>query len=524
MSGLTYYKVPHPLREGELILYDPDDVRQALEDARRGAPLVREARGAGSPPDEAEVRAVEARLRRWLNERSRVAWGRALWWASLGPALSLLWINFAEAVALLFAWLPPLAVLIATLGAVTGGPLLATLVALLPLIWAWRRAWRHVGEGRAWGRLARLAGGRRFRTAPLQRVGDQPLEAFTSQGAPLVAALRSAAGQLGERGADGAAEVARLMRELYQLAARHGLAGAAGVYHGIYRRFDAAERRVASAERAGGVLAERRVAKELTRARQEVGRGLARHLAQGRAPFRLTSLAPLAGLLGGLLTLVLVLWLTGVYFVEPGQAVIVDPPGARLARLPALFGLRGAGQEGQGGAGGSGPVEVVRSEGYHWGWPRPFSDRHAISLGEQRARLRAILRQTGPDRYDVVLVEVRFRISDVDRWARLDRDGNGVAILSARLSDVLQRVLVQQQQEAAQALRQQNPALADDPAQLAARASQLVEGRLEEIVRAFAGALSESGATAEAGVQLSREVQSTLVRGVPGELAGAGTQ
>ena len=53
------------------------------------------------------MRGLEGRLRRGAASRSRGAWGRFLWWAFLGPALSLLWVNFAPALAALFGWFPP---------------------------------------------------------------------------------------------------------------------------------------------------------------------------------------------------------------------------------------------------------------------------------------------------------------------------------------------------------------------------------------------------------------------------------
>jgi hypothetical protein len=118
-------------------------------------------------------------------------------------------------------------------------------------------------------------------------------------------------------------------------------------------------------------------------------------------------------------------------------------------------------------------------------------------------------------------VEMRFRIADPNRWAQLDRDGTGVDALSARLSGFLETVVQQQRQEARRFVAQQNPALANDPQQLGAQADALVESRLNETVRDFVAALSDSPAARESGVQISREVQSRLVQGVPGALAGA---
>lgn len=513
MTPLTYYKLPHPLREGDLLYYDADAVSQALDVARRGAPLTRVALGSQSAPEAAEVQGLEGRLRRGLQARARAGWGRALWWILLGPALSLLWINFAPALALIFSPFPPLEALVASLGAISGGPLLAAAVGLVPLAWAWRRAAGHLGQARRWGRLARLAAGRRFAAAPLHREADPQVEAFAAASAPIVSKLRDQATRMTERGADSAAEMAHLAREAYRLAQRHRLAGVAGAYHDVYSRLDAAEQRLGRLDREGGVLAERKMTGETQRVRRQAASALAAFASSG--PVRSRRLAPLGGFLAGLATLAGTLLLTGVFIVLPGQAVIVDPPGARLARLvPSGAPVTPAGAA-------EAARQVVRTEGFHWSWPRPFVERHAVTLGEQRLRLQAIVRQTGPDSYDVLFVEMRFRINDIERWAQLDSDGTGVDALGGRLSSVLQELLQQQRQEARQTLRQQTPSLADDPAQLGARADQLVEQRLEETVRAFVGALSESGATREAGVQVAREHQSRLVRGVPAALAGA---
>jgi hypothetical protein len=88
----------------------------------------------------------------------------------------------------------------------------------------------------------------------------------------------------------------------------------------------------------------------------------------------------------------------------------------------------------------------------------------------------------------------------------------------------LQSVLEQQRQEARRAVVQQNPSLASNIDQRDAQADALVESRLGDIVREFMGALSESSAPRDVGIQISRESQSRLVRGVPGEAFGATPQ
>jgi regulator of protease activity HflC (stomatin/prohibitin superfamily) len=250
---------------------------------------------------------------------------------------------------------------------------------------------------------------------------------------------------------------------------------------------------------------------ESRQARRQAGAALAAFSPTG--PVRSRLLAPLAGLLGGLVVLALTLFVTGTYFVSPGEAVIVDPLGARLARLAGALGLASQGAQP--------PPEVVRTEGFHLGWPLPLVDRHAVTLQEQRLRLRATFRQTGPDLYDVLEVQMRFRISDPNRWAQIDRDGSGTDALGVRLSGLLQTVLQQQRQEARRFVAAQNPALANDPNQVGAQADALVEQRLPDTVRDFVGALSDSSAARDAGVQISKDAQSGLVRGVSGAEAGA---
>jgi hypothetical protein len=511
---IVYYRLPHPLRDGQLLLFDQDRAEAVLDAARGGAAVERLAVGGAMPPDEREVRQLEARWRRRLVGAARRATGKAIFYLLLGPALALLWVNFAEAVAALFFWFPPLAVLIATHGAISGGLLLAVVVGLLPVFWAWRRAWRHLAEARRWGRLARVLGSRRFRDSALHLATDPGLAALEQAAGGDLDRLREAVKALEERGADGAGEAAALARSLYRACALRGFPLLAGVFHDLYRRFDVAEQRVTRLEQgASGVLAERKAGAELQRARRESALRLAPYSPAARASAH--SLAPAAGALAGAAALAFAFLLTGTFWVEPDQAVIVDPPSARLARLAGALGLSLPAD-----AFPPNAVQVVRDPGFNWGWPLPFAARHAITLGEQRLTLRAVFRQTGPNRYDVVFMEVRFRISDVPRWAQRDRDGHGVDRLAGELSSFLQDVLQRSRQEARRVVAQQNPSLADDPAQLAARADQLVEARLDDLMRAFVNELGNSSAARDAGIQVSRDARWQLVRGVPGEIAG----
>jgi hypothetical protein len=516
-ANLTYVRLSHPFADGPLLLYEPERMRTALEAAQRGAPLSRNVLSEEDAVDEREVRAVELRYRRTLQRRARVATGWSIFYWLLGPALSLLWVNVGPALAVLFFWLPPLAALIGTLGGISGGRLLVVIVALVPLAWAWRRAWAHAAEARRWGRLARAAGSRRLRDAPVISAASPAVAEFAAASGTARTRLQEILSALADKGADAAADGALQARSLYQLAARHGLGAAAGAYHAVYAQLDAAEQRAAKAERGGGgVLTERRVASELRRAR---GRALA-----ALTPFspvakvRGRPLAPLVGTVAGLLALAASVFITGLYWVEPDQAAIVDPPGARLARAAGAVGLGGALSSVL-----SSPdaTEVNRNPGINWGWPMPFAMRHAIVLGEQRAQVRAIFRQTGPDSFDGVVIEIRFRVSDVQRWAQVDKDGDGVDVLSSQLSALFQGVLLRSRQDARQVVAQQNPDLANDQQQLAARADQLLESRMDDLVRTFVSALSSAPIAQQAGIQISNQSRWQMVHGIPGDVARA---
>src|SRR5579883_887268 len=259
--AIVYDHLAHPLRDGDLWYYDPAALHQLLGAAARGAGLARVARESAAPPPAAAVRSFEAALRQRLLAGSHAAWGKAWLWLLLGPALSLLWVNFRGLVAGLFFWLPPVAILIASLGAVVGGVLLAVVVGLLPAIWCWRRAARELAHARRLGRAARVLGGRRFRDSPLVCIADPALAWFEREAASAVAEARAVQRALEEQGATGAAQLARHCRTLYQLATRAGLRAVAPPLHALYVFYDGLDRRLSRYESAeGGVLAERRAA------------------------------------------------------------------------------------------------------------------------------------------------------------------------------------------------------------------------------------------------------------------------
>ncbi len=512
--SLAFVETPGPAGDSDaaaLLVYAPDVAEMVVDAASRGAPLERYAFAAGGAPDEKHGRAVERQLRRDLSARARRNWGSALRWLLLGPALTLLWINLAPAAAVLFFWLPPLAQFVESLGASSGGMLLAAVVGLAPLAWAWNRAWAALRQALYWGRLARYVSSRRYRQSPLHAQADPRVAGFQADAGSLVARLRGLVELIPDKPSDAAAEGADAARQLHLLAFRHGLPEVAQAYHGVYTQLGMAERRIARQERADtGILGERKLAREGRRAQRAVRTQLARFRPGARTAG--AALAPVNGVLLGALGLAGVLLLTGSYLVTDDRAVVVESAGGRIAR--ALGGLGVAEGEGP-------PAEVVRAPGLHWTWPAPLTSRHSVSLGQQRTVLRARFRQSAPDMVDVVELELRFRITDLDRWARLDADGNGTARLSAQLSSLLEEFVSSARQAAAQELAQQNPGLANDRMQLMARADQLVESRMDQVARAFVSGVSTSSGARQAGIQVLPEHRFQIARGVRGELAGS---
>jgi hypothetical protein len=493
---LAYLQVPNPMGEGDILAYDTGLAEFALDAGARGAPLVRIALGPSEPPEETRIRAAEAQLRRGLHARARVALGRAFYWSMLGVAFSLLWVNFSAFVAAFFFWFPPLAVFILTLGSASGGALLAVVVGLLPLIWAWAKAWQHLRQSGYWRKLARFVGSRRFRSAPLERQVDPALAAFWEVSTPTISRLRSQVPALQEKGADGVAEAAQLARTLHLQAAQHGLMPAALVYHEIYSQFGANEVRLSRQERSDtGMLSERKLAKAIGRVR-ESARGVLAPFAMGRkVPTK--ALAPFRGFLWGALLLLITLVITGTYFVPEDHAVIMTGAAERMTSALAVAG--GADRNDA-----SRPL-IIREPGYHWSLPEPFVSRHTVTLGAQRLQLRAPFRQSAPGVGEVVAVDLVFRIIDIERWARIDREGAGAAQLSAGLSEILEAVIQRSRVEAREAVILQNPALANDEAQVVSRADQLVQQRMEEIVRFFIAAASNG--VREQGIELGPNIR-----------------
>lgn len=506
---VVFVKVADPLRAGDALVYDLDDVERALDAAARGGEIRRRAVGGDAAPTEAEVRAVEARLSRMFTRRARGSLARAVWWAFLGPAISLLWINSAGTLAYLFFWIGPVAAFVATLGGITGGIALAAVIGAAPALWAWRRAWRHWREARRSFRFARLLSGRRYRQSPFSAYASPALASFNRDSSDAVVQIRKHLESLPERGADGANEAALYARTWHRQATVAGVPAVAGAAHALYVRLGVAEQAMARVESAGsGILSERKVAGEARRARREIAARLAPYCSVGKVTTR--AMAPFGAFVAGSLVLALVVFITGIYWVEPDQAAIIDTPQSRAIRLVDQIG-RGLGM-----IRADAPVspqtwapETVRDIGFHWGPPRPFVSRHAVFLGTQRVFLRARFVQTGPNEYEGIVVMMTFRIADLNRWALYDEEGSGLQRLSVELSAFFQQSVVDQaRRNARDVLARQNSALANDPERLGMAADQLVRERMDDLARAFLNSVTStegSAITRQAGVQLSRD-------------------
>ncbi|HEU5315274.1 MAG TPA: hypothetical protein VFX49_04150 [Chloroflexota bacterium] len=506
---MRYRKAADPVGNGDLYVYLPDALEASLSAAAEGAPAAREVLAADAPPAEADVRTLERQLRAQWVGRARRALGWALWWVLVGPALTLAWANLAAPISRLFFWLPPLRAALATLGETSGGPLLALAVTLAPWAWAWSRAAGDFARARHDRRLARAAASRRVREAPLRREADADLAAFAREGDALRARLREGAASIGERGADGAGEAADAARQLSVLAARHGLDDVAALYHALYTRFGASERRLSRAERGGaGVLAERRAGGEARRVQREVRSLLARFRPGYRPPA--SPLAPALGALAGIVVLVGTFVVTGFYVVGSDEALFLDSAGSRLARAAGMFGLP---------AGDRSPA-VVRGPAMGWDAPFPLTGRRRLSLATQPIVISARFRGTAAGAVDLIQVQLGYQVAYVERWAALDADGAGAQRLTLGLSSQLEEYIQGRRQEAAQMVVAQTPQLGNDRQQVMARADALVEQNLDALVRVFIGSVAPDVAE-EAGVQIGTDFQARIRRGVSMEEANA---
>jgi hypothetical protein len=191
--------------------------------------------------------------------------------------------------------------------------------------------------------------------------------------------------------------------------------------------------------------------------------------------------------------------------VPTDTAVIIDPPGARLARLASGFGI----DLNQFGLDGDTRV-IVRAPELQWSWPAPFADRRAVVLGDQYATVRSVVIRTGPDNYTVLQVRMRFRIIDLGRWVRFDADGKGAGRLGRGLSSELQSRLELVARDLLQR-GSRDPQYAQNPRALARQVEQVMVMQLPAVLGQFAGVVNTFDIVAEAGVRIDAQIRQTDV-------------
>jgi hypothetical protein len=168
--------------------------------------------------------------------------------------------------------------------------------------------------------------------------------------------------------------------------------------------------------------------------------------------------------------------------------------------------------------------EIARAPNVQWTWPSPFADRRTVVLGDQYATMRSVVIRTGPDTYTVVQVRLRFRITDLSRWAQFDADGSGALRLGRGLSAELQSRL----EFVARDLLQRgsrDPQFAQNQRALARQVEQVMVMQLPAMLGQFAGAVNSFDIVAEAGVRIDPQLRQTdvaLDRSATAATAGLG--
>lgn len=501
-------RLRHPVRNEAAHVIDLDawaDAARLVARHRRRVEVVHDV--ASTVPTTAEDVATHvARVADGFRGEARRAHGAAWRWVGAGIA-SFLGV----------AWFDAVTGLVSILTA-PGGVATATLVALVPAILAARKAVAQSRRARALGEIGRALASVRVRRATVVEAGGDAIGAFVAESLRALEEVDALVARVADSPIDTCARAATIALGLSRAAARHGLAPVADAYHAVYVALATAEDRATRAEQAGGILAETRVRRILRQAHGAVHAAL--------APFRVTGgvrtspLAPFTGAVVALLIVAGASTISGTFLVPPDTAVIIDPPGARAARLAATVGLDLAPSGLDGGT-----REVVRDPGFQWSWPAPFADRRAVALGDQYTTVRSVVLQTGPDTYTVVQVRFRFRITDLPKWVRFDATGNGPSRLGRGLSAELQarfeavgRDLVQR--------ASRDPDLARNQRTLARQVEQVMVMQLPAMLGQFAGIINGLDVVAEAGVRVDTQIRQTdvgLDRAATAASAGLGT-
>lgn len=507
-ARLSTIRLRHPVRNEAAHVVDLDawaDAARLIAQQRRRVEVVHHvASTVPTPPD--DVAAHVARVADGFRGEARRAHGAAWRWSGASVAAFLA-----------VAWLDAVTGLISALTA-TGGAALATAVALVPAILGARRVIDHVRRARALGEIGRALASARARRATIVEAGADVVDAFASECLPALSELDAIVARLADAPIDACARGAVLALGISRAASRHGLAPVADAYHAVYVALAGAEAHAARTEQAGGMLADSRVRGILRQAHGTVHGALAPFRVVGGV--RTSASAPFIGALTGLAMVVAAAGIGGTFVVPPDTAVIIDPPGARAARLAEGIGvdLKPFGLAGD-------TRLIVRAPELQWSWPAPFADRRAVVLGDQYATVRSVVIRTGPDTYTVLQVRVRFRIIDLARWAQFDADGNGAARLGRGLSSELQSRFELVARDLLQR-GSRDPQLAQNPRALARQVEQVMVMQLPAMLGQFAGAVNSLDVVAEAGVRIDPQIRQTdvgLDRAATSATAGLGT-
>lgn len=507
-ARLSTIRLRHPVRDEAAHVIDldawADAARLAARQRRRVEIVHLVSSTVPTPPD--EVSAHVARVADGFRGEARRAHGAAWRWSGASIA------SF-----LTVAWFDAVTGLISALTS-TGGAAVATAVALIPIVIGARSVIGHARRARALGEVGRALASARMRRATIVETGGETVDAFATESLPALTELDALVARLADAPIDACSRGATLALGISRSASRHGLAPVADAYHAVYVALADAEVRAARTENAGGMFAESRVRGILKQAHAAVHGALAPFRVVGGV--RTSPAAPIVGAITGLALIAAAAGLGGTFVVPPDTAVIIDPPGARAARLAegigvdlTPFGLVGDTRV------------IVRAPELQWSWPAPFADRRAVVLGDQYATMRSVVIRTGPDTYTVLQVRVRFRIVDLARWAQFDADGNGAARLGRGLSSEMQSRLELVARDLLQR-GSRDPQLAQNPRALARQVEQVMVMQLPAMLGQFSGVVNSFDVVSEAGVRIDPQIRQTdvgLDRAATSASAGLGT-
>ena len=507
-ARFSTFRLRHPVRNEAAHIIDLDawaDAARLVARQRRRVEVVHHvASSVPTPPD--DVAAHVARVADGYRGEARRAHGAA--WR---------WVGASIAGFLAVAWFDAVTGLISALTS-TGGNAVAAAVALIPTIFGARQVVNHARRARTLGTVGRALATARIRRATIVETGTEAVDAFATECLPSLTELDNIVARLADAPIDVCARGAVLALAISRAAARHGLAPVSDAYHAVYVALAGAEIRATRTEQAGGMLADSRVRSILKHAYGAVHGALAPFRVFGGV--RTSPMAPLAGVITGGALVAAAAALGGTFVVPPDTAVIIDPPGARLARLAEGIGFN----LNQFGLDPDTRV-IVRAPELQWSWPAPFADRRAVVLGDQYATVRSVVIRTGPDNYTVLQVRIRFRIVDLGRWARFDADGNGAGRLGRGLSSEMQSRLELVARDLLQR-GSRDPQYAQNPRALARQVEQVMVMQLPAMLGQFASAVNSFDIVAEAGVRIDPQIRQAdvgLDRSATAATAGLGT-